>query len=314
MSNWRRNIINNKFYLAIKSTVLVRFLVIIVVSFTTPFLASAQEVYRYGVNSRPVNRPDEAVVIKEVKQSSEKRIVIRTRQKTGGEWKQVSKEKIRIQRDGTLLIYVSGDRFFPKKIYRSIHEVEPGLYEFEESTLKSKVRSGSSLEFLPLHLEGTVTEYHPNGTVKSVSEFHDNQLVSNRNWLSDGNPYIDSIFFSADLEPVFKPGNPFFRSYLLQQLKGSKIDLNQIEDVVVIGWVVMETGKLEGTVALKGKSRQLNQFLVNTIAEMPGEWQPAELNGVPVRYFMTIPLNFMHREASFQDIEFSSGMLHYNTY
>ena len=36
---------------------------------------------------------------------------------------------------------------------------------------------------------------------------------------------------------------------------------------------------------------------------LPGEWQPAELNGVPVRYFMTIPLNFMHREASFQDID-----------
>lgn len=193
-------------------------------------------------------------------------------------------------------------------------EVGPGLYEFEESTLKSKVRSGTSSKYLPLHLEGTVTEYHPNGNVKSVSEFNDNQLVSNQNWLSDGTPYLDSIFYSADLEPEFKLGNDFFRSYLIQQIGKSKLDLSQIEDVVVIGWVVMETGNIEGTLALQGKSRQLNQYLVKTIAELPGEWQPAELNGIPVRYFMSIPLNFLHNEANFQEVELSSGMLHYNRY
>jgi hypothetical protein len=91
--------------------------------------------------------------------------------------------------------------------------------------------------------------------------------------------------------------------------------MSQIEDLVVLGWVVMENGELRGSIALTGKSRQLNEFLVKTIAELPGYWTPALLDGVPVRYFMSIPLNFMHREANFQELELSpGGVMHYNKY
>ena len=76
----------------------------------------------------------------------------------------------------------------------------------------------------------------------------------------------------------------------------------------------MESDKIDGAIALKGKSRQLNQILVNTIIELPGYWTPAVLDGKKVRYFMSIPLNFIHQEVNFQDIEFSSGVMHYNRY
>ena len=58
----------------------------------------------------------------------------------------------------------------------------------------------------------------------------------------------------------------------------------------------------------------MNQFLVNTIAELPGYWTPAVLESIKVRYFITIPLNFMQKEARFQELELSSGTLHYNKY
>ena len=167
---------------------------------------------------------------------------------------------------------------------------------------------------MPLYLEGTVTVYHPNGEIKSISEYHENQLISNENWISDGSKYIDSVFYSVDQEPEYQMGDEFFKAFLINKLAESKLDLTQIEDQVVIGWVVMETGQLAGAIALKGKSRQLNQILVNTVAELPGYWTPAMLNGKPVRYFMSIPLNFMQRNANFQDIEFSSGVMHYNRY
>jgi glutamate/tyrosine decarboxylase-like PLP-dependent enzyme len=110
-------------------------------------------------------------------------------------------------------------------------------------------------------------------------------------------------------------GDRFFHNYLLQSLENSTIDLSQIDDRVVIGWVVMETGELSGVIALEGKSMQLNQFLVQTIADLPGDWQPAELDGKPVRYFMSIPLNFMHKETNFQDIELTpEGYMNYTRY
>ncbi len=141
-----------------------------------------------------------------------------------------------------------------------------------------------------------------------------NQLISNQNWLSNGNPYIDTIFYSADQEPVYQPGVVFFNSYLLQQIAKSKINLEEYDDEIVIGWVVMETGVMNGVIALKGKSLELNKILANMIAGIPGEWQPAILDGKPVRYFMSIPVNISHHNAKFQDIELSQGVLHYNSY
>ncbi len=69
-----------------------------------------------------------------------------------------------------------------------------------------------------------------------------------------------------------------------------------------------------GIITLSGKSLQLNQFIVNTVAEMPGDWQPAMLDGRAVRYFISVPLNFQQLEISFQELELSSGTLHYNRY
>ena len=117
-----------------------------------------------------------------------------------------------------------------------------------------------------------------------------------------------------DIEPEYQMGDEFFKSFLINKIAASKLDLTEIEDQVVIGWVVLKSGEIDGAIALKGKSRQLNQLLVDIIMELPGYWTPAMLDGNKVRYFMTIPLNFMQREANFQEIEFSSGMMHYNRY
>lgn len=160
-----------------------------------------------------------------------------------------------------------------------------------------------------------MVEYYPNRELKSKSEYRDNQLISNENWLSNGTRYIDSVFYSVDEEPEYQMGDAFFKNYLIKSLKKSKIDMSQIEDLLTLGWVIMESGELAGPITLTGKSRQLNEYLVKTISEMPGYWTPARLDGVDVRYFMSIPLNFMQREANFQELEFSpGGVMYYNKY
>ena len=287
-------------------------IILVVLSFLE---IEGQEVYYYGINSKPVNTEKKAILVKEVEQKSERSYVIRTRFRAGDRWINVERQRIKVDNDGFMRIRIKGERLFPKTIFRETKRSEQGLIAFEETNrFEVTLRTGFSSRYLPLHLEGTVAEFYPNGERKSVSEFSDNQLISNRNWRDDGTAYVDSIFYSADKEPLFTPGEAFFSSYLIQQLERSKIDMNQIEDEVVIGWVVMETGVIDGVIALKGKSLLFNKFLVETIAGMPGKWKPAELNGEPVRYFMSIPLNFMHNDVLFQDVEFASGMLLYNTY
>jgi hypothetical protein len=272
-------------------------------------------IYYYGANSKPVNQLSDAVTSKEVKKKSERKYVIEKHQKKEGVWKKIGKEKVKIESDGNQTIRYNNNTIFSKKFYRSMEKVGPGAYLFKESTLNGEIRNGTSTAFLPLHLEGNVVEYHPNREIKSRSEYQNNQLVSNENWRSNGSRYIDSVFYSVDQEPEYQLGDDFFKSYLIKSLEKSKIDMTQIEDLVVLGWVVMENGELAGPITLTGKSRQLNEFLVKTISELPGYWTPARLDGVTVRYFMSIPVNFMHREVNFQEIELTpGGVMHYNKY
>jgi hypothetical protein len=273
-----------------------------------------QEIYYYGANNRPVDSEEEAVIIKKLDRKSESKYILETRIKQSNQWLESERQKIRIEQDGTMQIRMKGDRFFPKTVYREITSLEPGLYSFEETANGVKTRTGISGRYLPLLLEGKVTEYHPNGNEKSVSLFQNNQLQSNQNWLPDGNPYIDSIFYSADQEPVYLPGAAYFNSHLLQQIAKSKINLEEFDDEIVIAWVVMETGVMKGTIALKGKSLQLNKIMADFIAGIPGEWEPAILDGKPVRYFMSFHLTISHNDANFQELELSHGVLHYDRY
>lgn len=273
------------------------------------------QVYYYGVNSRPVKNMAEAITYEEVIQRSDTKYLIKTYQLLQGQWKQAKKEKIRVAVDRSQTIKYYANTWFPKKIYREYEVLGPKEYRFKESTTTSLIRSGTSTSYLPLHLEGILTQYHPNGELKSKSLYSDNQLVSNENWLSDGSKYIDTIFYSVDEEPEYQMGDDFFKSFLIRKLEESKIDLTQIQDEVVIGWVVMKDGTLDGIITTQGKSRQLNEYLVHTISELPGTWTTARLNGSEVRYYMSIPLNFMQREARFQEIDITpGGVMHYNKY
>lgn len=295
-----------------------KFLLAILCFHTILTAVNGQEKYYYTSNSRQVELADDAIMMKEVKTKSDTRYLIKTSILSDGgkdgKWTMSEQEKISIENDGTLLIKKNGEGYFPSKTYRKMTRIEPGLYEFSESDLTKVRRTGFSSRYLPLHLEGLITEYHANGEVKSLSRYKNNQLISNQNWLSNGDSYIDTIFYSADSEPEYKLGPKFFHTYILENLYNSDIDINQITDVVEVAWVVMEDGSMDGVITLKGRSLQLNQFLVNTIAALPGDWQPAMLNGKAVRYFISVPLNFEQLEVSFQDLELSGGVMHYNKY
>lgn len=308
-----------KFITCIKISALKRSFLILVCFLAMISKLNGQTVYYYGVNSRPVEFAEDARMKKELRQKSEIRYFLKTSvvsnsDKKNDGWLITEKEKIRIGKDGILYIRKNAENYFSKKIHREMIKREDGIYEFSESDEGKVLRTGFSSRYLPLHLEGRVTEYHSNGKVKSISQYSNNQLISNQNWLKNGDKYIDSIFFSADREPEYKMGPDFFHKYILQNLYNSDIDLTQIQDMVEVAWVIMENGEMDGVFILSGSYQELNQILVKTIAEMPGEWQPAILDGKAVRYFITVPLNFSHLASRFQDLELSGGVMHYNRY
>ena len=102
-------------------------------------------------------------------------------------------------------------------------------------------------------------------------------------------PDNSDIFYSTDQPPAYTYGNEFFRKFVMSRLE--KIELPEMQDVIIIGAVVMETGELTGVKVLEGNVPSVNAFFRQTVEMLPGKWEPAQLNGETVRSFIQIPFN-----------------------
>ena len=71
---------------------------------------------------------------------------------------------------------------------------------------------------------------------------------------------------------------------------------------VYINFTVDEHGKVVESTVLRGLSNEQNEAALHVINAMP-DWEPAQLNGKPIKVQMTLPIRFMRKDES----ELSNG-------
>lgn len=275
-------------------------------------LAQRDTVIFTGINGRLVSG-ENASLKREVDFRPGGRIVVTTYSKTDGNWIRQYRERIR--KVSTNEYRINGKRDgFAARFIRKYKEAPDGLYNFSEFIDNRLVKRGVSKTLIPLILHGEVTEYSHTGQVRSRSIFHNNELISNENWLESGEKYINNIFYSVDQEPLFSKGMGEMHSHVRKLFIDSGLDFNTLNGSLIIGFVVMEDGAVEGIRVLKGITPGVNTIAVNAIETLEGNWTPARLNGNAVRYFQVFPINFIHREYRFDSVEFTGSMLHWEKF
>ena len=265
-----------------------------------------------GVNGRSVTE-DKAERKKELDVSSGSRFIVRTFERAGDKWSLQYQEKIKKEEEGRYLIAVKGSGL-SGNITRQYERTDDGFFRFSETIDGRLVKTGHSKTTFPLILHGEVTEYFDNGKCKSKSVYTDNELVSNENWLENGDPYIDNIFYSADSEPLYSRGMTDMHRHVSQALRNSGLDISKLEGSMLIGFVIMEDGSLKGIRVLKGLNTALDNISVLALQSLQGKWTPARIDGKPVRYFQLFPINFIHWETRFESVEFNGSMLHWDSF
>ncbi len=277
-------------------------------------LAGQDTVFYFGSDGGSVGSISEAnIMIRLNIKPSRTHIVKSFYRDENGAWKPKPVKKIKTLKNGVQIIKIRNKLFDPETIYRYYSEISPGLYSFREIEQDKVIREGKATRLIPLLLEDTVKEYYSSGQIRTSAFYHSNRLISNTNWLKDGSLYIDNIFYSADEIPEYSNGNAYFKKYILQGVKNSGIDLSEINDEVVIGWVITETGELTGVNLVKGRVRELNQLMLKLISDLPGNWAPATLNGEKIRYYMTIPFNFGQPNQYFDHLQINNiGQMDWN--
>ena len=285
------------------------FLLLLILSCT--FFVHGQMEYYYGINGKPLADKDSAITIIQVNQIKVDHIETETLVRWKNEWKSAYVEKIKVKSDNEYMIrkYANGrqtDR------YVRFYSKEPdGTYKFVEMDKDAVIRKGTTTAILPLYLEGEVIEYYAGESVKSKSIYHKNQLTSNENWLQNGEKYIDNIFYSTDVPPLYDLDKSDLHNHISSEF--SKQKLIDISGTILVGFVIMENGDLTGARIVQGITPDLDEVAVNAIESFPGKWRPAQLNNTNVRYYCTMPINFKQADEfiSFDYMDFTDGMIFY---
>jgi hypothetical protein len=250
------------------------------------------------------------VMKKEVDFRSKKKATVNTYLVGSGPDKLLFTERISINNPQEFHIRVKGEGF-SESLTRTLVMHTDGMFRFTDIQDGRLRRIGSTTSKIPLILQDTIREYYRNGNLKSVSVFRNNELVSNRNWKENGTKYIDDIFLSVEEEPLFKPGTIALHDHVMTTFKKSLIDYTQVEGRMVVGFVVMETGDIDGIRIEQGLIPELNELAIKAFSSLTGEWKPARLNGENVRYYQLFPINFIYRNYDFNALELRGGSLYW---
>jgi len=266
-------------------------------------------VYYFGINGK-IDNPEKKDIMKKVDYRSSRKIKVKTYKVGGEEWQPIYTENIKVVSDSVYEIRMKGDEF-SGRVTRIFEPSVNGLYRFTDRMGNNVKRQGITKSKIPLILEGEATENYNSGTKKSVGQYKNNQLITNKNWQPDGTPMVDDIFYSVDSEPRYEPGMTFLHQQIRQAIKDSKFDLLTVEGKMVVGLVITKEGKIGGVQIVKGISQVLNGILVNAFGKIEGNWIPARLNNQDVSYFQMIPINFIYNKYNFDYLEMDRGMMYW---
>lgn len=123
----------------------------------------------------------------------------------------------------------------------------------------------------------------------------------------------DTLYTQADQMPYFKGcekmaegtvekrncSNQALISYIATNLEVPKSD---ITGVVYVTFFINEEGNVENATVLRGLEKPQDEAALKVVRNIP-VWEPARLNGQPIKVKMTLPLRFTEKN----DAEFANG-------
>ena len=171
------------------------------------------------------------------------------------------------------------------------------LFYFKDYFKNKEIKQeGLTKSILPLHLEGQVKKYYDSGNLSSIEEYIDNQMISNQNWLKNGEKYQDNIFNTVDVMPEYPGGIEAFLNYIGKNLHYPENEKNKgIQGRVFIHFIVDEEGQITGTYIIKGIDQNLDLAAYQVINSSSVKWSPGILDGNFVKVGYNIPIKFTLR-------------------
>lgn len=278
---------------------------------STAVFAQKESVIYIGTNGK-LTTLDHAIYMQKIASKSSGALV-QTYFLKDSNWEKICSEQYKKLNDSTYQIKGNGKNI-PKTAFRTFVEQPDKTLKFKDVVKGIVITTGYVKSIMPLILHGELTEYYPSGNKKSVSKYSNNELVSNKNWSENGDEYIDNVFYSVDINPSFSRGPKVLQDHILKRYKEAGIDITTISGSIIVGFVVMENGTIDGIKIMKGLGPTINDITRESFNTLLGPWTPAKLNNQKVRYFQVFPINFINKETHIDFAEMRNGILDFGAY
>ncbi|HEX8328790.1 MAG TPA: energy transducer TonB [Hymenobacter sp.] len=104
--------------------------------------------------------------------------------------------------------------------------------------------------------------------------------------------YPDSVYINPEVRPQFTGGDKAFAAYLSKSIRYPKQALERrVSGRVYVNFVLNAEGRVQDAHVVSGPGNGLNDEALRLVWLMP-PWQPARVNGQPVRVACTVPITF----------------------
>ncbi|GAA3988266.1 hypothetical protein GCM10022407_36070 [Hymenobacter antarcticus] len=102
----------------------------------------------------------------------------------------------------------------------------------------------------------------------------------------------DSVYINPEVRPQFTGGDKAFSAYLSKNIRYPQQALmRHVSGRVYVSFILSATGKVQDAHVMSGPGNGLNDEALRLVWLMPN-WEPARVNGQPVRVACTVPISF----------------------
>ena len=103
---------------------------------------------------------------------------------------------------------------------------------------------------------------------------------------------LDSVYVNPEVRPQFTGGDKAFISYLSKSIRYPQLALQRhVSGKVYVNFILSAQGRVQDAHVVSGPGNGLNDEALRLVWLMP-PWEPARVNGQPVRVACTVPISF----------------------
>lgn len=102
----------------------------------------------------------------------------------------------------------------------------------------------------------------------------------------------NAVYTFVEVPPSFPGGVDSLKLYLEINAKYPEIYRRyQYKEMLIVNFVIEKDGSISNIKLLQGGFKEFEKTAIELVENMP-RWNPAMQNGKPMRYYMTLPINF----------------------